>query len=215
MPAIYKGGIPYTGDTEAKYVGVSMPDSTLNMQELTENLLGDMATVEKQRAQAVHDTGDFLVLDGQLYKCTTSIAVGDRLAVGTNIAKTNAGSEFGSLKGEIAALKESLVVKKKTYYYNNTDLFVYAQRSGNVVSLVINMARNQALPRATYITIATLDEEFWPNATVPFMVFDNATSTGANAVLVGTVGVSGNVQIWIYNDSASNNGPRGSISYIV
>jgi len=172
MPAIYKGGIPYTGDTEAKYVGVSMPDSTLNMQELTENLLGDMATVEKQRAQAVHDTGDFLVLDGQLYKCTASIAVGDRLAVGTNIAKTNAGSELGSLKGEIATLKSSsltITPGSDVTLVNNNSV-----KNGKMVA-VNAYFQCASVTQGTALTAGTLPEGARPANETAIIAFDAST----------------------------------------
>lgn len=105
MPAIYKNGIPYTGDSNAASVSVKVSDTTMNMQQLATNLLGDMASVESPTAKAVHAVGEYIVVDGVMYKVTAAIAVGNTITPGTNVTKTTAGAELAALNSRTATIE--------------------------------------------------------------------------------------------------------------
>lgn len=52
---------------------------------------GNLATIESSPATAAHAVGEYIVLNGQLYKVTATIAAGQTLTVGTNITAINNG----------------------------------------------------------------------------------------------------------------------------
>lgn len=56
-----------------------------------EALAGSLATIESSPATAAHAVGEYIVLNGQLYKVTATIAAGQTLTVGTNITAINNG----------------------------------------------------------------------------------------------------------------------------
>lgn len=69
-----------------------------NAQKTAENL----ATIESvATASKTYVKGEFLVLNGILYKTTAAITNGASLVVGTNIAKTNAGTELTQLNADL------------------------------------------------------------------------------------------------------------------
>ena len=61
------------------------------------SLTGSLAMVETSPATANHAVGDYLVLNGQLYEVTATIATGETLTVGTNISVRNVGEELTEL----------------------------------------------------------------------------------------------------------------------
>lgn len=52
---------------------------------------GNLATIESSPATAAHAVGEYIVLNGQLYKVTAAIAPGVTLTVGTNISAVSGG----------------------------------------------------------------------------------------------------------------------------
>lgn len=61
----------------------------------------NIAPVETSPAVSAHAEDDLIVYNGQLYKATTAIAIGDTLTVGTNISATSVGSEVDELNGTL------------------------------------------------------------------------------------------------------------------
>lgn len=53
--------------------------------------LGNLAMIESSQATAAHAVGEYIVLNGQLYKVTAAIAAGQTLTPGTNIAAVSNG----------------------------------------------------------------------------------------------------------------------------
>lgn len=51
----------------------------------------NLATIESSPATAAHAVGEYIVLNGQLYKVTAAIAAGQTLTVGTNISAVSGG----------------------------------------------------------------------------------------------------------------------------
>lgn len=58
--------------------------------------IGSIATIETSPATATHAVGDYIVWNGQLYKVTAAIAVGETLSTSTNVSATNIGSELNA-----------------------------------------------------------------------------------------------------------------------
>lgn len=58
-----------------------------------------ISAVEYSPTRTNHSQGEFIMYNGQLYKCLTSITSGSALEVGTNIQATNVVSEMGSGSG--------------------------------------------------------------------------------------------------------------------
>jgi len=67
-------------------------------------LQASVASVEaSSTATAAHAAGEYLILDGQIYKATDAIAIGDTIAVGTNVSATTVGAVLKSLSDALAA----------------------------------------------------------------------------------------------------------------
>ena len=78
-------------DTDAG-AGTSYQIPTVAEMEAADNtILGNLATIESSQATAAHAVGEYIVLNGQLYKVTAAIAAGQTLTVGTNIAAVSGG----------------------------------------------------------------------------------------------------------------------------
>ena len=58
-----------------------------------------IAFVEMSPTKSNHSQGDYIMFEGKLYKCLTSITSGATLVVGTNIQATNVVSEMGGGSG--------------------------------------------------------------------------------------------------------------------
>ena len=66
----------------------------------------DIATIESgTTASQTYTKGDYLVLEGQLYKVIENIATGELFDVGTNIESTTAGAELTALNNGLASIK--------------------------------------------------------------------------------------------------------------
>lgn len=79
-----------------------------------ETVAGDIATVETSTtASRAYSEGEYLVLNGQLYKVTSAIANGGTITVGTNVSATTAGAQLKSLS-------DSSAKKRKAIYLGNS-----------------------------------------------------------------------------------------------
>ncbi len=121
MPYQIKNGIIYSGNavtlTQAQYDALTeaekkngtvyyISDSSAVMDASDvgidgggnlQDIVGSVATIESSPATATHAVGDYIVYNGQLYKVTSAISVGQTLTPGTNISATTAGAELTSL----------------------------------------------------------------------------------------------------------------------
>lgn len=62
----------------------------------------NIATIEDSNvASQAYSVGNFLILDGQLYRVTNAIAQGGTITVGTNVTLDSVGSELKSLKSQL------------------------------------------------------------------------------------------------------------------
>lgn len=65
-----------------------------DMQAEVEHVWAQLAPVEQETATANHAVGTYLVLDGTFCKVTTAIAIGETVAIGTNVAATTVAAEI-------------------------------------------------------------------------------------------------------------------------
>ena len=95
-------------------------------------LVGSVAQIETSPATASHTVGQYLVYNGQLYKVTAAISVGETLVVGTNIVATSVGSEISDLNSDLFGMfinvtKLQYLVSNDTcivrFYVNNHEFF--------------------------------------------------------------------------------------------
>lgn len=159
MPAIYKNSISYTGDSNAASVSVKVSDTTMNMQQLATNLLGDMASVESPTAKAVHAVGEYIVVDGVMYKVTAAIAVGNTITPGTNVTKTTAGAELAALNSRTpGSCVFSVLNQNGTYNLPSSRgiLFVtFGSGGGSTGAFMLQQTGYSDLVTVTGLTITT------------------------------------------------------------
>jgi hypothetical protein len=86
----------------------------------------DIATIESgTTASQTYTKGDYLVLEGQLYKVIENIATGELFDVGTNIESTTAGAELTALNKGLASVNIASVTRIATTVTTGT--------TGNVI----------------------------------------------------------------------------------
>lgn len=77
------------GSTREKYSGLGADSNIANVEDTT-------------TASQPYTTGEFVVVEGQLYKVTASIATGDTFSVGTNIETDTVGSEITKINASLS-----------------------------------------------------------------------------------------------------------------
>ena len=94
------GGIPASDLASSVQTSLGLADSALQSVPSTYRTAAaqdaidaaqdsNIATIESSPATAAHAVGEYIVLNGQLYKVTAAISAGQTLTVGTNIESTN------------------------------------------------------------------------------------------------------------------------------
>ena len=101
-----------------------------NAQKTAANLATIEAVATASKPYAV---GEYLVLNGILYKVTQAIANGGALVVGTNIAQDTVGTELKSLKDALSNLVHDATIPSGTI----SDSFGFIDTSLNVTNHVI------------------------------------------------------------------------------
>lgn len=89
------------GSTREKYSGLGADSNIANVEDTT-------------TASQPYTTGEFVVVEGQLYKVTASIATGDTFSVGTNIATDTVGSELTKINNDLSAKANLKLVSDAT-----------------------------------------------------------------------------------------------------
>lgn len=116
-----------------------------------EALAGSIATIESSPATAAHAVGEYIVLNGQLYKVTAAIAAGQTLTVGTNIAATTIAGAFGTVS------EASLTVGT-----NITNIGTFVRKVGKVV-VFSGIAKATADLAGNGTTVFTIPIEYAPS----------------------------------------------------
>lgn len=87
----------------------------------------NIATIEDSNvASQAYSVGNFLILDGQLYRVTNAIASGGTITVGTNVTLDSVGSEIKSLNDSLTNLDSRSYIETKwmTFTYYNAEQLV-------------------------------------------------------------------------------------------
>lgn len=95
-----------------------------------------------------------------------------------------------------------------TSYYTDT----IARRTGNVVTLRINVNSNKNYNVNAWNTICTIDEIYRPSENADALIQNNSASSVGEQACTIRVEASGNVLVWPY---ISNARPCGVITYCV
>ena len=86
-----------TAPTAALGPNTTQIATTAFVQDEAEAILGNFATVEESTtASQAYKVGEYLILNGLLYRVTTAIAADDTIAVGTNVTQTTVGDEMAN-----------------------------------------------------------------------------------------------------------------------
>ena len=118
-----------------------------NVAYSIQNQIVPTASIEREEtASKAYSKGDFLVKDGILYKVTKTIAEGDTLTVGANIASDTLGGEISSLSENTTykdISSDVTIVKKNNQYADITQ--IKAMRRGENVRLLVKVKSSKDL----------------------------------------------------------------------
>lgn len=96
-----------------------------------EEVNSEIATEEESStASAAHAAGSYLKFNGNLYKVTQAIAIGDTIVSDVNVTKTTVAEELATISGSTSGLVYSEVTETVTIptsigtYTNETIIFV-------------------------------------------------------------------------------------------
>lgn len=133
----------------------------VNKSYADNTILGNLAMIESSPATAAHAVGEYIVLNGQLYKVTAAIAAGQTLTVGTNIEAVKLGDAVKLLND-----------KDKTYRVTTGINGVNVFLKGNLALLSVTGFQFTASARGWY-EITTLPAIAHPTSFTVFTGFDN------------------------------------------
>lgn len=131
--------------TNTSYLGLTKPaqsdlynvdvfnDNADKVDANAQKTAANLATIEAvATASKPYVVGEYLVLNGILYKVTQAIANGGALVVGTNIAQDNVGTELKSIKDALPQYKTLHGSSSITIDYTGyTMIAVIGQYAGN------------------------------------------------------------------------------------
>lgn len=138
------------------------PDETINPNEYTFEITdaaarGDFATIETSTtASKAYAVGDFLLLNGVLYKVTAAIAQGGAIASGTNVVATTIGDEVAEkvrkILGDFATIENTFVASKA---YASGDMFIY---DGYLYRALVDINAGASFVEGTNVVKDTVNE---------------------------------------------------------
>lgn len=196
MPYQIKNGIIYSGNavtlTQAQYDALTTAeknngtvyyiydsDAMIEAQEVgldggnVETLAGSVATFESSPSTAVHDEGEYILYQAQLYKVTSAIAVGEDLTVGSNIEATNLGNE---LNNGLTTEEFTLISNQGAAYAGNG---IYISATKTVIIHFYGLTSSNV---GMNVPLMTVPEAYRPSAEktgYAFMFTDNTGISGA------------------------------------
>ena len=124
-------------------------------------------------------------------------------------------------KGVLSMLDLKALLSKICKALGFVDIQTYNIDGGFTVRRIwhiINISYNgnvKAYTHSAWNTITTLPVGQRPSANVNFVVAENNTSSAATFGLQGRVLTSGEVQVWVFGNSPSNNQPYFNVTYVV
>lgn len=197
MPTLIKNGKNYSGTsvslTQAEYDAltetqkndgtvyfITDSDAVLDASDVSvgsgtvEDSIGSIAVIETSPATSAHAVGTYLVYNGQLYKVTSAIAVGETLTVGTNISATNVADALDSLS-------DSLI--KSITYTGTTSSTGYLQGSLATFGLPSNAVILSAyLERGSFSVYRNVEIGCYGGAGYYLLCKDNGTAIASSSV---------------------------------
>lgn len=135
---------------------MSAQDAVISAQAIAEEASAAIAPVEAGGASAHnYAIGDWLIWKNALYKATATIATGDTLAVGTNLAAASVSAEVETVKSDLERASAGLLtpeqaLTKRTYIQNGS--FSYSSRTVEIQDGVITYT-GRASGGTNWITI--------------------------------------------------------------
>lgn len=117
--------------------------------------------------------GDFLTLDGVLYRVTTAIASGARIVPGTNCVQDSLGNELTSFKNSVSATTIEVPLTSDVQQYLGELHRLYSYKIGGIVVLTGAITFASALPSNT--NIFQLPTDCKPVGTIDITAFNNST----------------------------------------
>ena len=97
--------------------------------------------------------------------------------------------------------------------YNLNGVFTI-RRIAHIINISY-IGTSKTYSRPNWNTIATLSADECPSSNINFSVWDNATGNPSNALLCGRVLTTGQVQVYVFNNSPSTNQPYFNVTYVV
>lgn len=86
----------------AQFVPVTAPEAVQFPDGSNLNtFIGSVATIESNPVAANHAVGEFLCINGQVYKVIDAITAGDSISLGENVQVTNLGSQITALNNRL------------------------------------------------------------------------------------------------------------------
>lgn len=138
----------------------------------------NLATIESSTtASQAYSTGDYLVLNGQLYEVIADIASGETLVVGTNISARTVGEELTALNAGLTAEEFTLISNQGNAY---TGYGIYFPQSKTVI---IQFRGNTSGNVGMNVPLMFVPEAYRPKADKEGSAFAYTDSQGTSLLL--------------------------------
>lgn len=178
--------------TNTSYLGLTKPaqsdlynvdvfnDNADKVDTNAQKTAANLATIEAvATASKPYAVGEYLVLNGILYKVTQAILNGGALVVGTNIAQDSVGTELKSLKDALSTVEEGTPTFGNSWQNNGFKVY----KVGKICMLQLAVRRGTSLSNAV-----TLPQGFRPPINMSFNIQDIATHTMGYAYITASTG---------------------------
>lgn len=189
---------PTLAGTESALSGIQIGDTKYNMGSQS-----NIARVESgTTATKAYAAGEYVVVGGQLYRVTASIASGGTFTPGTNVSATSVGNRLQSIETSVNGLGIYRFTKNLSYGDNVFNMYVPVGSSHLVVSSsqylqigfmgIINSVQNDSYnytvavstiykSNSTHISVSGADGDRTPALTVKYM---DISSSARNTPIV-------------------------------
>ena len=191
MPSlVYKqhayGGTTSTATDAAHVLADDGSGVNVTAQQLFENILGDLATVEpSSTASKAYGVGDYLILNSYLYRVTEPIASGNTIVPNTNVVQTTIGETINPIVQNIFENVEQSTTASKAYAVGN-----YLIYDGKIYKVTEAISLGDTIVPNSNIVQTSIDETFEVvNSNIKSIFTDFATveqsTTASKAYAVG------------------------------
>ena len=155
LSATYDDFVQYSGDGELNenvaslYEGLESTDA--NLADVQSQIVTSGNIESGNTATSAHTVGTYIQWKGKFYVVTSAIAVGDTLAVGTNLAAKTVGDVLTQINADLSVLiktKEFLLVQSASssvwgsHYYQDCDISSYIDSGYRVAAVSLASMTN-------------------------------------------------------------------------